>query len=415
MKYIIYPSRLEGKIDAPPSKSYTHRALFIASLSNQTTYIKNYNKGNDIYETINLLSALGAEIQVNEDNLKVKGSIDLDSDKTVTCNESGTTVRFALALASMRNGKTIIKISDNLYNRNMEEILNIINRNGAKASLKNNEITIEKPLKTPEIKIDTTISSQFVSGLLIASLLKKEEKIQIQNNVSQPYIDMTIAMLRESGAIVEVNNNEYRVNGFSMSKKEYITPGDITNILPFIVGAQLTGGEVEITNISINEYQPEGIALEYLKKAGLNIMVYNNSIKSYCVPTINGIEASFKNIPDSFPFLSILCSYSSGISILRDIERLKYKESDRVSETTKLLKLTNAHFRLNENELVLYGNPNFYSIEYSSNDHRMVMAAFISSLKGKNPSLIHGDTKKSYPDFDKAMKKLNVNLTYVEE
>ncbi|MGC8580907.1 MAG: 3-phosphoshikimate 1-carboxyvinyltransferase [Thermoplasmata archaeon] len=414
MKYIIYPSKLEGKIDAPPSKSYTHRALFIASLSNQTTYIKNYNKGNDIYESIRLLSALGAEIQVNEDNIKVKGSIELDSDKTVICNESGTTARFALALASMRNGKTVIKISDNLYNRNMEEILDIINRNGAKASLKNKEITIEKPLKTTEIKIDSAISSQFVSGLLIASLLKKEEKIHVQNNVSQPYIDMTVAMLKESGVNIEVNNNEYRVNGFSMSKNEYITPGDITNILPFIVGAQLTGGEVEINNISIDEYQPEGIAIEYMKKAGLNIKVNQNSIESYWVPTINGIEASFKNIPDSFPILSILCSYSSGISIFRDIERLKYKESDRVSETTKLLNLTNTRFRFNGNELVIYGKPNFNSIEYSSNDHRMVMAAFVSSLKGKKPSIIHGDTKKSYPDFDKIMKKLNVNLTYVE-
>jgi len=414
MKYVIYPSRLEGKIDAPPSKSYTHRALFIASLSNQTTYIKNYNKGNDIDESIKLLSALGAEIQVNEDNIKVKGSIDLNSDKTVMCNESGTTARFALALASMRNGKTTIKISDNLYNRNIEEIVNILNKNGAKASLKNNEITIEKPFKTTEIKIDSTISSQFVSGLLIASLLKKEEKISVQNNVSQPYIDMTIAMLKESGASVEANSNEYRISGFSMSKNEYITPGDISNILPFIVGAQLTGGEVEINNISINEYQPERIAIEYLQKAGLNIKVYPNSIKTYWAPTIYGIEASFKNIPDSFPTLSVLFSYSSGISIFRDIERLKYKESNRVSETTQLLKLTNAHFKLNQNELILYGKPKFSSIEYSSNDHRMVMAAFISSLKGKNPSTIQGDTKKSYPDFDKAMKKLNVNLTYIE-
>ena len=423
MVFFVRPSVIDGVINAPGSKPYTHRALFISALTDGTSIIENPNISDDVMETIDVLRSLKATVDIDDDKKKitVKGKINIDDDLEVKCTYSGTTFRFVTSIATLRSGITSIKISDDLAIRPIDPLLDAINKNSVKIDIKKDRVNIKGPINAEDIEIDGSLSSQFVSGLLIAlPLIGNGTSLNVVNNVvSYPYITATIQFMKNAGITVKNNNTKYYVNnadGYKPAK--YVIPGDITAIIPVIAGAFMTHGAVSINNITDGFMQPDLKTIQYLEEAGMDIKIENNSLS---VGNINSSiisrEVDVADIPDSFPILSILFSMSDGIAVLKGIARLKFKESDRVNETCKILEEIKAGYLIDEylDMMKIYRINNLKTFKKFKNfiteDHRIFMAAVIAALSGTEESVINGSSKKSYPDFIKDLKHLKADIT----
>ena len=208
MKCKVKKSKISGHIICPSNKSYTHRAVFIASLSDGKCIIKNFLKSSDTIATINACKNFGVELVESENKIIIKNSIDSKVEGCIidACN-SGTTIRIAAAIAVLSHGKTVLSGDDSLKKRPMQPILDALESMGAKCSSAKGKppISVEGEIKGGEVQISGSISSQFISALMIiAPRLDNGLVLNIQNElVSKPYLDMTIATMDKFGVSVK--------------------------------------------------------------------------------------------------------------------------------------------------------------------------------------------------------------------
>ena len=402
----IQKSNLIGEINAIPSKSYAHRILICSAFANKPTLIKNLPNSQDICATLNCIKALGAKTEIIGNDLLVYPTQIKENKVELNVGESGSTLRFMISIVSALGGEYILKGTKKLISRPNLDLLNCLKENGIDFYIGEDYIKIFGKLKKGDFVLNSSLSSQYLTGLMLSiPLLSFGAKIQCDNLSSSDYIEITKDVMQSFGVIVDLNNNCYTINGKYISPNEIIVEGDYSNSLFFAVGGVLNGN-VSIKGLNLNSKQGDKKAFEILKKLGGNVNAQENLI-NFSKSKLNAINFNGDSIPDAIPCLSIALANAVGESVVSGVDRLKIKESDRLNAIIEILNISKIKSHYCNNKLYITGGV-CQGGEYNGyNDHRMVMSlAILGSLIG-NVTIIGAEAvNKSYPDFFDDFAKL---------
>ena len=400
MKVKITPKLLYGKITAPPSKSFAHRYLIASFLSGKRVEVLNAGSSKDVLATLNALKALGAEI--SNDNNKIvieKKAIIGDQVRTVDCFESGSTLRFLLPVASALGIKSDFTGSERLLERPIKSLVDCLNQNGANVE----GFSVRGKLKGGEYNIDASVSSQYITGLLFAlPLLDGDSKIILQNqSVSVGYIDVTLEVLKQFGIEIEKTDYGFYVRGNQkyIPPKKIIVEGDYSGSA-FYLCAGAIGDRITIKGLNPNSCQGDREILKILKTFGAKVKTGKNKI-TVEKEKLRAIEYDCTDIPDLVQIISVVCAFCSGTSVLKNVQRLKDKESDRIQAILNMLKIAKIKAEYLNGDLKITGRIPIGGDFDGGNDHRTVMSSAILASHSIGTSTINGAqvTDKSYPEF----------------
>ena len=265
MNIKIIPSKISGEIIAPPSKSFAHRLIIASCLSKVPTLIKNVGDSEDVKATVNCLKALGFNGNIEGKDYRFTGYKRVE-EATLPCGESGSTLRFMLPVCCALGVHATLTGSEKLLSRPSEKLIDALNKNGAKIE----GFTVNGKIDGEEFVIDGSISSQYVSGLLLSlPLLEKTIKLKVVGDrVSNNYIDITLSVLKSFG--IRVKKTKY---GFLIpkatykSKGEYFVEGDYSGA-SFILSLGAIGGDVKVLGLNKNSCQGDKAIVGLLKKFG---------------------------------------------------------------------------------------------------------------------------------------------------
>lgn len=364
MKYKVFPNLLKGSFNALPSKSYSHRALICASLTNDKSRISNFLYCDDTISTINCLKALNVKIECIENEVFVTGNKELKIIDRLDAHDSASTIRMLIPLISLFENEYDFYGSKRLIKRINTKDLDSL---GLEIKVKKDHLHIKGSLNISLLK--SNITSQWISGILFCLPITKE-KIYVDNK-SNPYNKMTIAMQKEFGVIIDDDFNYIEGNYIA---KNITIDSDYTNLSNFLVMNYL-GNEIEIKNIKSDLIQGDKTIIDLL-----------NRLKEEDNPIF-----IMDNNPDLVMILAFACSLTRKVSIIKGIERLKMKESNRILSTFRTLKKLGADIKLKNNQFIIKGKDYLDGGRKLSsyNDHRLVLALVAISSRLKKPIIIN--------------------------
>lgn len=415
MNIRIYPSKVKGAVTAPPSKSMTHRAIILASLARGKSVIKNALISDDTLRTIYACRALGVKIKQKGGTLVIEGRAGqlMAPKRAIDVDNSGTTRRLMTAVAALAPGKTILTGSKSVLQRPIEPLskaldsLAIAGTNGGKI------ITARR------VEINATVSSQFVSALLlIAPFSQNGLEIIAKGAIpSKPYVDLTIKLMRVFG--VNVQNQDYQK--FIISPGQYraanITiEGDFSSASYFFAAAAVSGGDVTVTDLNIGSLQGDLQFVTILKDMGCQVTNKDHSITVKGATLLRGLNVDMEDLPDTVQTLSAVACYARGETQITNIGHLIYKETDRIADTAKELGKIGIHTSHSNNSLIISGGRPQGGTVDTHNDHRMAMSMAIAALGTKEGVVIKNTqvVGKSYPSFWQDLQKIGVKMEVVK-
>ncbi|MFD1550564.1 3-phosphoshikimate 1-carboxyvinyltransferase [Putridiphycobacter roseus] len=395
-------------VKAPTSKSIGQRVLFAAALANTSSKILGINQSDDVQNILKIITQLGAEIIWENEQITIlpkKGKIAYE----LSVGESGLGTRLSVPIVSHFNKNYTITGTGTLLNRPMHWFKKYLPEMGLKVQLNNNylPIQVEGKLKGGNYTVDGNLSSQYISGLLMALPLCAEDSVlQVENAVSTPYIDITIAVLAKYG--ISIQNNDYL--SYHIKGKQTYTPplntftieGDFSGAACWIVYGLLSKNGITIENLNPNSTQADIAILKVVHLVGGKIKWENNTLKIIPPEVLKPFEFNAENCPDLFPVLASLAAGIQGKSTIFGTERLRYKESDRATVLIEEFAKLGLTIKAGDNVLKIYGEGNLNSGQINSHkDHRIAMAFAIASLLTPHGLYITDPecVNKSYPNF----------------
>ncbi len=402
----LEPKALKGNIEVPSSKSYGHRALICAALSNKPCSIININFSEDIKATLSCLKALGYRFKVHTDSVESCG-FKASSMDSMYCKESGSTLRFIIPIAALSEKPWSISGEPSLMSRPLQVYEEIFHKQGLEFSLNNiqSNLHIKGPIKADDFKVRGDISSQFISGLLFAlPLLEGNSSIEVITPLeSKKYIDITLDIIRKFGVNIAKERSKYIIRGNqSYNHYDYKVEGDYSQAAFWMVGAALSG-EIVLNNLNIESLQPDKDIIKILTSMGVKIESMSHGVKVYKSDTV-GIDIDASQIPDIVPIIAVLASLSKGTTNIYNAGRLRIKESDRLKAITEGLNRLGAKVREQGDSLIIEGVKELKGgCVKGYNDHRIVMSLAIASTVCREGVYIEDAeaVNKSYPDFFK--------------
>lgn len=428
MKLKLTPIKLSGEIKAPASKSLLHRYLIAAAFGNKSCFLSPIQLSEDILATVSSLKSLGAGIECFDNKLKItpcqKEKLDEFRKKQTKIdfyiNESGTTYRFFLAIAAVLGLNSYFHIKGSLKHRPMEPIFTLLKNKGLIIVNSDDFVHLTGKLEYGAYEINADISSQFISGLLMAAAITKEEWTitavsQKKKLPSKPYIDMTVQVLKEFNINLILNKCNYtKPKGccYETVNSDYKIEGDWSNAAFFLATSCISQTPLTVSGLNPNSLQGDKKIMEILKNTGINVKTKQGNIICIKNQTIEALDVDIDDIPDLLPVLAILAAFATNISRFRNIERLTYKESNRIAGVISVLKQIGVTAYTENNNL--YINPDSRQMKFaakvirSNNDHRIaMMISIIANLI--QDSIIIEDAEavnKSYPDFWDTLRNL---------
>lgn len=407
MNVQITPHKLCGNLTAPPSKSMAHRLLICAGLSKgQTCVIRGISDSQDVCATMSCLESLGAKLTKTGDTVTVVGTdiCALSESAALNCRESGSTLRFFIPLCLMNGSKATFTLNGTakLLSRPLSVYETICHDQGIDYIHSENSLLVSGKLKPGEYKIPGNISSQFISGLLFALPLCKEDSIIniLPPIESRSYLDLTIEALATFGVHVKWQDERtlyIKGNQQYVAAKEVTVEGDYSNAA-FFSALQLFGNDICITGLSTDSHQGDKAYIRYFE------MLCKGT------PTIH-----IGDCPDLGPILMAVAAAKNG-AVFTGTKRLKIKESDRGNAMAKELSEFGVSVKVHDDSIVVYPvqfhAPN--TTLCGHNDHRIVMA--LSTLLTITGGSIEGveAVKKSLPEYFDLLKSLGAEVTVYE-
>ena len=419
MKCEIKTSKITGKIICPPNKSYTHRAIFLAALSDGKSIVKNVLNSSDIKATISACNAFGVEVHEDNDIITIRNTIGSTvQGSMIDAQNSGTTIRIAIAIAALSGGNTMLTGDESLKKRPMQPILDSLQTLGVSSESDGGlpPITIKGKIKGNEVNIDGKISSQFISALLIiAPRLENGLIINIQGElVSKPYIDLTIAIMKEFGVIVnsEIPYKKYVVKHQIYKPTTFTVPSDFSNLALLLASNVLLGDGLEIEISLGNLPQGDEAIIDILEELGVNVTLNGNIITTKSPEMLTGGRFDLSDTPDLLPALAILSLKSSEPIEIFNVKHARYKETDRIAIISRELKKIGIVVEEHEDGMTLTSNENLSSGELNSeNDHRLFMAFSIAAMYIGDCTVTDPDSVQiSYPNFISDMKNVGAQI-----
>lgn len=390
---------LAGRVQVPCSKSIAHRALIGNYLAGRGN-IRNLIWNEDLRATRAALAALSVPGQ------------------DVWCGASASTLRFLLPLALAKGGRFVFTGSNELARRPLTPYLEIMERQHIRyrfGELGGLSLTVEGKLKADTFVIPGNISSQFVSGLLMAlPLLEEDSEILVEGALeSQPYVDMTGAVLHQYG--VQFVNEDYR-RFFVPGQQNYLScdftvEGDYSLGAVWLAAGLLGQQPLEVTGLMPNSIQGDGVCLELFRRMGGQIAVKEKSLVAY-PSELQGLEMDARDCPDLVPVFAVLGCLAKGRTKICHAGRLRIKESDRLAALAEELGKLGAKIEETRDGLLIEGVGRLHGGEVQGHfDHRIIMALALASLRSEGKVLIEGaeQVRKSYENFWQDFVRLGGN------
>lgn len=417
MTYIRFTGgEMDGRVSPPPSKSHTHRAFFLASMADGKSVITNALLSADTKATLRACRAMGAGIEMSEEEISIDGGDLHAPEDVVDADNSGTTMRIFTGICSMFDRKVTITGDASLRKRPMGPLLDALSQNGTVCGSQGGlpPVTVKGPNKGGEVHIDGSVSSQFITSLLMtAPMLQKDSEIHVEGSmVSAPYLDVTAHMMRLFGADATRDGNVFHVRGKTGYRPhDYAVPADFSSVaFPLVAGA--IGGRVTATGMDMDDPQGDRAIIDILRTAGAEVEVHGSEV-TVSKRELRACEIDMGSVPDLFPITAVLLSTAEGTSRLYGAPQLKFKESNRIETVVNMINAIGGDAEATDDGCILHGVPRLRGGDIvHKGDHRIMMSAAVASIVCDGP--VGMDDPEccavSYPDFVMQMESVGMGV-----
>jgi len=403
MEKSIRPSGIKGTLRAPASKSMLQRAIAAALLSEGTTRILDPTYSNDARAALRVVEALGARVTAGKDDILIKGGMK-PAGEVLDCGEAGLSIRMFSPIAALWHEALTLTGEGSLVTRPVSMIEGPLKQLGAAVTTTNGcpPLTVRGPLQGGEAEVDGSVSSQLLTGLLMAlPRARGDSRLNVKDLKSTPYIDMTLELLDRFGVVVEHTGYEtFFIKGNqTYSCEEYRVEGDWSGAA-FLLTAGAVGGSVTVTGLDAASPQADRKILDALRAAGAGVNLWGNAVE-VVNKELRGFEFDATHCPDLFPPLVVLACNCTGTTVLTGVERLIHKESNRAAVLEKVFSSLGAVIRIKGDRMEIDGAVLSGGVVDSHNDHRIAMAGAAAALNAAGDVTVRGYecVAKSYPDF----------------
>jgi 3-phosphoshikimate 1-carboxyvinyltransferase len=424
MDATVRPSSLKGLIHAPASKSSMQRACAAALVAGGKSIIHNPGTSNDDKAAISIIQALGAQAHFENEDLVIQSrrSPDTDSPATIDCRESGLSIRMFTPIAALSNQEITITGSGSLATRPMDFFDEILPQLAVKVKTTRGKlpITVHGPLIPGNITVDGSLSSQFLTGLLMAYAAAgaKDVTIEVENLKSRPYIDLTLEVMKQFGLKLPINNNyasfyfDHDTLKPAKEVQEYTVEGDWSGGA-FLLVAGALAGNIMVRGLDITSTQADRKILDALMNAGAGMAIEAKGIRMH-QSALYAFEFDATDCPDLFPPLVSLAAYCGGQTYLKGVHRLLHKESNRAISLQEEFGKMGTRIDLEDDIMIIHGGNTINGAKvHSHHDHRIAMACAITALHADSETVIQDAdaVNKSYPAFFDNLKKLGADVS----
>jgi len=423
MKVTIHPSQLKGIIQAPASKSSMQRACAAALLAKGTSTIYNPGHSNDDKAAIGIIKALGAKVKEDGGELIVDSDGVSPIENEINCGESGLSIRMFTPIVALSNKEITINGSGSLTTRPMDFFDDILPMLGVKINSNEGKLpmTVQGPLVPANIEVDGSLSSQFLTGLLMAysAAGAKDVSIKVKNLKSKPYIDLTLDVMKQFGMSVPENRNyqefifrDEQPHNSQLTTHDYKVEGDWSGGA-FLLVAGAIAGSITIRGLDLSSTQADRKIMDAMMSANAAIAMEAKGIQSH-PGGLRGFEFDATDCPDLFPPLVALAAYCKGETRIKGVRRLKHKESNRAVTLQDEFDLMGVRIKIDDDIMIIHGGEIVKGADVQSHhDHRIAMACAVAALGANSETVIEEAmaVKKSYPDFYSDLKSLGANVS----
>lgn len=429
-------SEISGTVKAPPSKSYSHRAIILASLAEGTSKLFDMLFSEDTISSIRACKALGAKITKKTDYLEVIGTSRLHNKQTgpINLENSGTTLRLITSIAALADNETILTGDSSLQTRPMEPLLEALKPLGVKTSSVNGKapITIKPGYKGGSTNIHGNISSQYISSIIISSPLSKQgvNLTVFPEFKSKPYVDMTLDIMEKFGVTIDENSFtkhescdksmkecefvHYEIKKQDYKPTEYTVEGDYSSASYLLAAAAIAGGNIKVKNLFKDSKQGDKVILDILEKMGSKINRNEDSVEISSDGNLKGIDINLSNAPDLLITVAILAALADGTTNITGVKHARVKETDRIDTTCRELEKLGCELEEFEDGMSITGGIHGGEVD-SHGDHRLAMAFSLINLKYPL-TVTNGEVfDVSFPNFIEAMDSIGLELELVED
>ena len=412
-KVKVYNGRLSGTVSVPPSKSAAHRAIICASLARGKSVISPVDMSEDVSATIECMKRLGAEMTLDGRTLTVDGSKTLlVSDASLNCGESGSTLRFLIPVAAVGGINAVFSGRGRLPERPIGVFTECLPEKGVECQTKGGlPMSISGRLQSGEYRIPGNISSQFITGLLLALPLAEGDSRIILTSPAQSvgYIRMTADIMEQFGVSVsETENGWYIKGGQSYSARSFTVEGDWSQAAFYMTAAAL-GGRITIDNLSLASRQGDKACMELYSRFGARLTRNEDGSITIEHNELHAADIDATDIPDLVPALAVTAALCEGTTVISGAARLRIKECDRLAAMKDGLSRLGADITETPDGLVIKGVKRLHggSVE-GYNDHRIVMSFTVAAAAADGEIIISDpdSINKSYPAFFEDYKGL---------
>lgn len=420
--------RVEGEINLPGSKSLSNRALLLAALAHGTTEVTNLLDSDDIRHMLNALKSLGVSYELSSDKTVctitgVGGAFNWQNGLSLFLGNAGTAMRplaAALCLKGQQEAEVVLTGEPRMKERPIKHLVDALVQVGANVQYLEQEgyppLAIRNTgLQGGKVQIDGSISSQFLTALLMAApLAEGDMEIQIMGElVSKPYIDITLAMMKDFGVTVENQNYQTFIvkgNQSYISPKRYLVEGDASSASYFLAAGAIKG-KVKVTGIGKNSIQGDRLFADVLEKMGAKITWGEDFIQAEQAP-LHGVDMDMNHIPDAAMTIATTALFAEGETVIRNIYNWRVKETDRLSAMATELRKIGAEVEEGEDFIRIQplALAQFQAAEIATyNDHRMAMCFSLIALSNTPVTILDPKcTAKTFPTYFSEFEKLSI-------
>jgi 3-phosphoshikimate 1-carboxyvinyltransferase len=417
----IQPSLISGELYAPASKSSMQRACAAALLTKGVTTVTNPGKSNDDLAALDVIQKLGATIKkVDANTIEIHSKGIFPVSKEINCGESGLGIRMFTPIAALSSDAILINGTGSLLTRPMDFFDEILPQLGVKIQSNAGKLPlqIQGPLTPANIEVDGSLSSQFLTGLLMAygAAAANDITITVKDLKSKPYIDLTLQVMKNFGwEVIHENHEKFYFNIREKQKEEksldYTVEGDWSGAA-FLLVAGALAGDITIKGLDVFSTQADKAVLKALIDCGCRISIQAEQIEIGPMP-LKAFHFNATDCPDLFPPLVALAAYCDGTTVIEGVSRLTHKESNRALTLQEEFGKLGIEITLQDDLMLIKGGTGVKSAEvHSRHDHRIAMACAVAALKADGSVTIAEAEaiNKSYPNFYDHLMQLGAKV-----
>lgn len=424
MRAIIRGSSVAGEVRAPPSKSYTQRALACALLAGGTSEILNPSVSEDGLSALRAAEALGARVSRSEGAWRISGGSIETPDDVVDCGGSATALRFFTALSAHAPGASVLTGDASLRRRPMQGLLTAMNSLGARClSTRGNGmppvVVMGGGIGGGGAAVEGSVSSQYLSALMMSCTKASDATtITIEGGLeSKHYVGMTMETIERFGGACRADPEE---RAFRIPPRQQLVPcrflveGDYSSAA-FMLAAGVLAGRVRVLGVGVPSRQGDSQSVSILKAMGGEVSASDDGISS-SRSRLNGMGLDARHVPDLVPVLVAVASKAGGDTVIRGVKRLRYKESDRIAALVDAMGRMGGAIRAEEDAIVVSGDRATKGAEIDPHgDHRIAMACSVLALASEGATTINdaGCVSKSYPSFFDDLRSIGADVEVI--